>query len=210
MTRQHVILGSGGHAKVLLDALRTLNLPVTACTDTNPQRVGDTLLGIPIQSEADLETMFPPESTLLVNGVGGVGDMSPRRSVYNRFRAMGYDFATIVHPHASVADDAALGQGVQVLAGAVVVTGARIDENTIINTRASVDHDCAIGAHCHIAPGVTLSGGVSVGNASLVGTGASVIQGISLGSQCIVGAGAAVIRNVPDGATAVGVPAVCK
>ncbi|UZP66738.1 acetyltransferase [Desulfovibrio mangrovi] len=207
MTMDYLIIGSGGHARVLLDTLRCLGLPVAACSDANPERVGQTLGGVPIIAESELAARFPARTTLLVNSVGGVKDMTPRQNVFERFRKLGYRFATLVHPAAFVAEDVLLEEGVQVMAGAMIITGSRIGANTIVNTRASVDHDCLIGAHCHLAPGTTLSGTVTVGDGSLIGTGASVIQGIRIGEHCVIGAGAAVIRDIPTGATATGVPA---
>jgi UDP-perosamine 4-acetyltransferase len=207
MNTQYLIIGSGGHARVLLDTLRCLGLPVAACSDNNPDRVGQTVGGVPIIAETGLASGFPTQTTMLVNSVGGVKDMTPRRKVFEHFKSLGYRFATLVHPTAFVAADVLLEEGVQVMAGAMVITGARIGANSIINTRASVDHDCVIGAHCHLAPGTTLSGTVTVGDDCLLGTGASVIQGIRIGERCIIGAGAAVVRDIPAGVTATGVPA---
>ncbi|GFM38135.1 acetyltransferase [Desulfovibrio psychrotolerans] len=211
MHPRYVILGSGGHARVLLDTMRCLGLDAAAFSDVRPDLVGGQLNGVPIVAEAELAEgasgAFPPDATLLVNGIGGVKDMSPRRNVFRRFRELGYSFATLVHPAAFVAADVQLGEGAQVMAGAVLITGATVGENSIINTRACVDHDCSIGAHCHIAPGVTLSGSVTVGECTLVGTGAAVIQGIRIGSRCVIGAGAAVVSNIPSHSTATGVPA---
>lgn len=207
MDKHYIIIGSGGHARVLLDTMRCLGLPATACSDTNAERVGQTLNGVPIIAETDLAKQYPPETTLLINSIGGVKDMAPRRRVYEAFKKSGYRFLTLIHPTAFVAGDAIIGEGAQIMAGAIVITGSQVGENTIINTRASVDHDCVLGAHCHIAPGSTLSGSVRVGDGTLIGTGASVIQGITLGEHCVVGAGAAVVRDIPAGRTATGVPA---
>ncbi len=204
---RHVILGAGGHARVLCDLLRSAGKTVVAFSDSSPSRAGTVICGLPVIAEADLAATFSPGAVLLVNGVGGVRDMSARQAIFEQFQQRGYRFATLVHPTAFVAHDTVLEEGAQVLAGAMVITGAMVGKNTILNTRASVDHDCHIGAHCHIAPGVTLSGGVRVGDATLIGTGASVIQGIRIGTRCIVGAGAAVVRHIADGVMAVGVPA---
>src|SRR5581483_10434145 len=52
----------------------------------------------------------------------------------------------------------------------------------------------------------TLAGGVSIGAFAHVGIGSSLLPGCGIGERSILGAGAVVLRSVPDGVTAVGVP----
>ena len=92
-------------------------------------------------------------------------------------------------------------------AGAVVVTASRIGRGVILNTGCTVDHHSVIGDYAHIAPGAHLGGEVSVGALSIVGIGAVVLPRCRVGAGCTIGAGAVVTADVPDGATAVGVPA---
>ena len=106
-----------------------------------------------------------------------------------------------------IAPDAVIEPGCMICAGAVVGTGARIGAHTILNTGCTVDHDCVVGPLCHVAPGANLAGTVTLGRGVFVGIGACVIQGRTLGDWATAGAGAAVIRDVPEGATVVGVPA---
>lgn len=84
---------------------------------------------------------------------------------------------------------------------------ARTGEGCIVNTGATVDHDCVLGDFVHVAPGVNLAGTVTVGDNVMIGIGASVVPGITIVAGATVGAGAVVIRDVPAGATVVGVPA---
>lgn len=209
MERPVILLAAGGHARVLLDALRSAGeREVLGICVADRQRVGEQVGDLPVVvADEDLAAMFPPEVADLVNGLGSSGDCGPRRRLYERMQGNGYRFAAVVHPRTIVATDVRLGEGVQIMAGAVVQTGCRLGENVIINTGAVVDHDCDIGAHAHIAPGVTLSGGVRVGKGTHVGTGACVIQGVSIGAGALVGAGAVVLRDVPAGVTVAGVPA---
>ena len=202
-----LVVGAGGHARVLIDALLAASAVIAGIVDPDPRLLGTTLLGIRVLGGDEVVDGFPAAEIALVNGVGSVGLPHLRRKIFQRFTAAGYRFATVIHPSAVIAADVELAAGAQIMAGAVIQTGSRIGFNAIVNTRASVDHDGSIGDHVHLAPGVTLSGSVSVGHASHLGTGATVIQGIRIGDGCLVGAGSLVLRDVPSGATVVGAPA---
>ena len=192
MSRSVILLGAGGHARVLLDTLRLKGVEVLGYLAPASSAVDP---GVKYLSVAEVE---------LVNGVG---DLTLRQRLYDEFKSRGYRFVQVIHPSAVVSDGASLAEGVQVMAGAVVQTGAALSENVIINTRASVDHDCHIGSHTHVAVGAVLAGDVSIGERVLIGAGSTVIQGIAIGDQSIVAAGAVVIRDVPAGKTVMGVPA---
>jgi UDP-perosamine 4-acetyltransferase len=207
LSRPIIVIGAGGHAKVVIHALRDIGAEVIAAVDTDARLHGTEIAGVPVIGGDEAIESHPPGTVHLVNGVGSVSTPEIRRAVFVRLVAQGYEFAGLIHPSAVIASDVKPGQGSQIMAGAVVQPGTLIGANSIINTRASVDHDCRIGDHVHIAPGATLSGEVTVGEGSHIGTGASVIQGIFIGDRSVVGAGAAVIGDVPDGVTVTGVPA---
>jgi sugar O-acyltransferase (sialic acid O-acetyltransferase NeuD family) len=195
-----VLIGGGGHARVLLDLLRALGHPVLGFVDADPASAH--LPGTPcLGRDDDLAQQWPPSRVELVNALGSTRTTRTRRAAYERFAAAGYRFPSLVHPSAVLAPDVTLASGVQVMAGAIVQTGVRVAENSILNTGVLVDHDCDVGPHAHLAPGVTLSGSVLVGPSAHVGTGATVVQGVRLGSACLVGAGSVVVRDVPGGAT---------
>jgi carbamoyl-phosphate synthase large subunit len=202
-----ILIGAGDHAKVLIDTLQLLQVPILFATDHDEARHGKRVSGVRVAGDDLLVDEHDPASVWLVNAVGSVSKPSARRAVYETFRSKGFRFATVVHPRAIVSPAASVAEGLQVMAGAVVQPGAVLNENVLINTRASVDHDCEVGAHVHLAPGATLSGSVKVGATSHVGTNATVIQGVRLGREVVVGAGAVVVRDVPDHQTVVGVPA---
>jgi len=201
-----LILGAGGHAKVLIEALHHLHIPIKGITSADLASQGQAILGETIIGGDDKITYFSPDQIRLVNGLGSIGDSLVRRKLYESWRARGYFFAKVVHPAAVVAADVVMEDGVQIMAGAVVQPGTIICANSIVNTRTSVDHDCHIDAHVHLAPGVTLSGGVHVGENTHLGTGATVIQGVKIGRNCLVAAGALVVNDVDDGMRVKGVP----
>jgi UDP-perosamine 4-acetyltransferase len=202
-----IVLGAGGHAKVLIEALLQSGKVITGIVDPDPTLLGAEISGVPVLGGDEAVSAFPSSEIQLVNGLGSVGLPFKRQQLFERFKGLGYIFATVVHPSAVIASDVVPGEGAQIMAGAVIQPGSSIGINSIINTRASVDHDCIIGDHVHIAPGVTLSGGVSVETGSHIGTGATVIQGVSVGRGCLVAAGAVVTKVLVEGAKVRGVPA---
>lgn len=202
------ILGGGGHAKVLIEALLAGCVKIAGIVDPDPSLAGRSLLGVMVLGGDDVVLRHAPDEIRLVNGLGSIALPKERKDLFERYAALGFSFATVVHPSAVVASDVELAEGVQVMAGAVIQPGSRLGRNAIVNTRSSVDHDCRIGDHVHLAPGVTLSGAVTVGDAAHIGTGATVIQGVTIGGGALIAAGAVVIKDIPAGAVAVGVPAL--
>ena len=194
-----VIIGAGGHARVLIDALKLSEKSILGVVDSAYAAGSAGPFGLTVLGGDEAVDRFRSNEVLLINGVGTTKTTTKRDEVYRRFLAKGFHFATVVHPSAVISSSANLGEGAQVMAGCVIQTGARIGANSIINTRASVDHDCRIGETVHIAPGATLSGSVTVGDGVHIGTGAVIIQGISIGRHCLVAAGAVVYRDLPDG-----------
>ncbi|OVE81676.1 sugar acetyltransferase [bacterium K02(2017)] len=195
-----IILGAGGHGVVLLDALMECQQKILGFVDPNKDLHGKTIMGYKVLGDDSILESYDSSKVGLVNGVGSTHEMSLRKSIFVKFKGLGYHFATIVHPSAIISKSVKLAEGVQVLAGCVIQVNASIGENTIINTKTSVDHDCVIGSHIHLAPGVTVSGNVTIKESVHVGTGACIIQDINIGSKCLIGAGSVVIKDVNDGA----------
>ena len=200
-----IVIGGGGHAKVLVSTLLLQHQKVLGFVDLKPSL--PPVLGIAHLGNDSAVFVHPPDQVRLVNGVGSIDSTDLRRTVYEMFRKKQYIFENVIHPSAIIAPDVHIEDGVQVMAGAVVQPGRRLGENVIINTGARIDHDCSIDAHAHVAPGVTLSGNVHIGSGAHIGTGAIIIQGVKVGAAAIVGAGAVVIGDVPAGVTVIGIPA---
>jgi UDP-perosamine 4-acetyltransferase len=192
-----IILGAGGHARVLIDALQLAACQILGLVDPASAAGSEGPWGLPVLGGEEALSRFSPAEVRLVNGIGSVGTLALRDAVYRRGKAAGFTFARVVHPSAVVSGAAEIGEGTQVMAGAVIQCGARIGANSIINTRASVDHDCRLGETVHIAPGATLSGAVHIGDRCHIGTGAVVIQGITIGPDSLVAAGAVAYRDIP-------------
>jgi UDP-perosamine 4-acetyltransferase len=205
-----VILGGGGHAKVLIDCLKAeRSATPVAVLDSDSKRWKTELLGVPILGNDDFIPALIENKGVncFAVGVGSVGDNSTRQKLFALALKHSLLPHTIIHPTANCSLAAEFEHGAQLLAGCIVNAGARVGQNTIINTGAIVEHDARIGAHVHIATGARLCGGVTVGEGVFVGAGATVIQGVSIGAGAIVGAGAVVLDDIAAGETVVGVPA---
>jgi len=202
-----IIIGAGGHARVLISTLKALRREIAGILHPEAAMIGQSIDGIPVLGNDDKIQEYAPYSVELVNGIGSISSTRKRREIYEKFKKDGYSFATVVHPTATVMHDVVLGEGVQVMAGAVIQIGCTVGDNAIVNTGAIVDHDCVVGAHAHVAPGAVLSGNVRLGDGCHIGTGAVVIQGVAIGEGAIVGAGAVVVRDVADGKLVIGNPA---
>ncbi|MFX3635403.1 MAG: acetyltransferase [Candidatus Pristimantibacillus sp.] len=201
-----IIIGAGGHAKVIIDMLRTdPNVEVIGCIGHQPH---GTVLDIPIiGGDEALPLLFEQG---IRHAFVAIGNNSKRRILAMHAKSLGFELINAVSPRSYIAPSVSLGQGIAVMAGAIIQADSRIGSYSIINTGATVDHDAMIGESCHIAPGCTLSGCVTVGAESFLGTGVKVIDGTHIGASCMVGAGAVVIRNLPDAVLALGVPAIVK
>jgi len=204
--RPLVLLGAGGHARVLLELMRAGGHAVLGACDPQlaaegaAQWQGLDVLG----DDTTLAARLGPAQVRLILGVGQLSAGTLRERIHDRWRVLGYDFPALVHPTAWLADDVALANGVQIMAGAIVQPGCSIGENSVINTRAGIDHDCRIAANVHIAPGATLCGAVSVAAGAFIGAGAVLIQGLKVGERAVVGAGVALVRDLGPGQTLIG------
>ena len=197
-----VLIGGGGHALVVAEAARLAGLELAGFLDDDAAAA--------LASDANRLGGLTDWSA--VPGCGliiALGDLARRRAVIARAAGSGAAerFATITHPSAIVSPGAKIGRGVFIGPSAIVNPRARIGDHAIINSGAIIEHDCDLGDNTHIAPGAILGGGAAGGPDTLIGLGSRILPRIRVGAGCTVGAGAVVTRDVPDGATVVGVPA---
>ena len=202
-------IGAGGHAKVMLEILRTdPGCRLVGLLDRNRELWGKEMAGVPVLGGDELLDKLRAEGIHhAFIGVGSVGNSARRQKLYELALSHGFQVVSAIHPRAIVSPSARIGGGVAIMAGAILNADVRLGDNVIINTGAIVEHDCSIGNHTHIATGALLAGEVHVGEGSHVGIGASVKQGMRIGRNAIVGAGAVVVKDVPDNSIFVGVPA---
>ena len=195
-----LVYGGGGHGKSVIDLVRALGgHRLVGVVDDN-LKPGDHVLGLEVLGGGDELGLLRRQGIgLAVNAVGGIGDVGSRIGVFDRLRAAGFRFPTLVHPTAVVEPNAELDDGVQVFPHAYVGSQARLGFGVIVNTAAVVSHDCRLGDYVNVAPGALLAGAVTVADRSLIGMGVTVNLAVTVGQGARLGNSATVKADVPAG-----------
>ncbi|SJM93119.1 conserved hypothetical protein [Crenothrix polyspora] len=198
-----LIIGAGGHAKVVIDAVRCAygESVILQLADDNLALAGVTCM--------ELSIIAPVSRAVTTEGDFhvAVGHNGFRARLAETCLQAGMVYNSIVHPKAAVAASATMADGCFIAANAVVAPMVVLNAGCIVNHGAVVDHDCVIGRYCHIAPNATLAGDVRLGEKVLIGAGANILPGVTIGDNCVVGAGAVVLHDLPPHTTYAGVPA---
>lgn len=206
-TNEIVVVGGGGHAKVVISVLRKLKLHrIVGYTDLTDN---GTIMGVSyLGSDRELAALAAgPRKLTAVIALGQVGLGKRRYDLWSRLQSANLTFPSIVSPDAIVNEGVSGLEGVVVMDGAVINSGANVGRGAIVNTNSTVEHDVVLDDWVHVAPGATISGGVTVGRFSMIGAGATVIEGIKISAECMVGAGATVVRDLTEPGTYAGTPA---
>ncbi|TAK14517.1 MAG: biotin/lipoyl-binding protein [Anaerolineae bacterium] len=195
-----LVYGGGGHGKSVIELLQAAGgWRVAGVVDDGLPQGGRVLASEVLGGGGSLNRLYASGIRRAVNAVGGIGDLASRQKVFERLKAAGFAFPTVVHPTAFVEASAALAEGVQVFPHAYVGSEARIGFGCIINTGAIVSHDCVLEEVVNLSPGAILAGGVKVGTGALVGMGVTVNLGVTIGARARIGNGATVKSDVPQG-----------
>jgi UDP-perosamine 4-acetyltransferase len=203
MSNGVVVLGAGGHAKVVIEILRVSGYVVDYCIagDNAPDRC----MGVEVLSgDQHIARLFAAGYRLIFPAIGA---NLLRKHLASQAIEIGYTLVNAISPHAIVSPSAIIGCGVAIMGGVVINAEARIDDLAIINTGATVDHDCHIGTCAHVAPQSALAGCVQVGCLAFLGAGTVVIPEVVIGDQAVVGAGSVVVADIPASVLVVGHPA---
>ena len=203
MNPRCIVIGAGGHGKVIADILLSGGTDVLGFLDDNFAGEGQSVLGLPILGKPSSWNDFSDSHFIVA-----IGSQKIRQQMVIQLQADGQSqWLIAIHPSATVSTFSTIGVGSVVMAGAVINADAVIGIHSIVNTSATVDHDCVVGDFVHIAPGANLAGGVQIGDRTLVGVGATIAPYCTVGEDVIIGAGAVVIDNIASGRTVKGVPA---
>ena len=200
-----IVIGGGGHAKVVISILKKLGLRVIGYTDQHDKGA---ILGISyLGSDSILAELDNKRGCDAVIAVGQVGLGHQREDIWNNIRSQINRFPAIASPQAVINEDVTLGEGSMVMDGVVMNSGSVTGRGAIINSNSTIEHDVIMGDWVHVAPGATISGGVKIGSHTMIGAGAVVIEGLTIAADCMVGAGATVIRSLTEPGVYAGCPA---
>ncbi|ADA66518.1 sugar O-acyltransferase, sialic acid O-acetyltransferase NeuD family [Thermotoga petrophila RKU-10] len=208
MPEKIVLVGGGGHCKVVISVLKESgNFEIVGISDLKGNLEKE-ILGIPVKfTDDDLPFLFKEGVKNALVTIGSVGNPEKRVKLFEYLKSIGFKLPVVISKHAIVKENVTIEEGTIVMPGAIINPGTKIGKNVIINTGSIIEHDCVIGDHVHVAPGAVLSGGVIVDSETHIGAGAVIIQNIRIGKKTIIGAGAVVVRDIPDMVVAKGVPA---
>ena len=193
-----VVVGAGGHAKVVIATVRAAGGDVIAAYDDDEGRWGQQILGVPIRGPISSDEIGSAPAIL------AIGNNRARQGLAEQLEAR---WISVCHPSTSVHPSVSFGPGTVVFAGGVIQPDTSIGAHSIVNTAASIDHDCIVGDFVHIGPGVRLCGGVTVDEGVLLGVGAKVAPNVEIGPWSTAGAGAVCVVDVAGHTTVIGVPA---
>ena len=199
-----VVLGSGGHAKVVIDVVRSAAMfTVAGCVAPKGQE--GAIEGVPILGDDSILPSLVDSG--IKHAVVAIGDNNLRLRLGEKIEALGLSLPPLVSPRAYVAASAALGAGTIIMPHAIVHPCACVGRLCVVNTTAIVEHDCILGDGVHVAPRSVLCGSVRVGDRSFVGAGSTVIPNVQIGSDVLLGAGSVATRDCVSPGTYLGTPA---
>lgn len=207
MKKKLILVGGGGHAKVVIDAVDQAKYEIVGILDKDNSHLHERInnieiIGIDSQSEDFLALGIKYAFV----AIGHIGNPKIRNMLFYQLQDKGFDFINIIHRNAILSDSVRIGKGNLIMAGSILNTESCIGNNNIINTGAILEHEVVVKNGVHIAPGTVIAGGSKINDNVFIGAGSTVIQGISIGKNSIIGAGSVVIHDIPENVVAVGNP----
>ena len=203
-----VIVGSSGHAKVVIDIINKLNCYELLGLIDPFREVGENVLSVSILGSEDVLTDLCAKYQNLKIFVA-IGDNFVRKTVAEKI-SLNFnkiEFVSIIHPSVQIGENVQIGKGVVIMPGVSINSDTKIDDFVIINTNSSIDHDCHLGNFCSIAPGVALGGDCKIGILSAVSIGTTIIHRIKIGSNVVIGAASLILKDCPNDSLIYGSPA---
>ncbi len=130
-----------------------------------------------------------------------------KERLYKLYKSVGFDFATLISPHASVSSYSKLDEGVIIQKGVNVGPLVKIGICSKINVCSNIMHDVVIGNFSSIAPNGVILGYVDIGDNVFVGANSTILPHLIVENNSTIGAGAVVTKNVLNNTVVKGVPA---
>jgi len=208
MSNSIILVGGGGHCKVIIDILKENNDYDVILISDLKENLGKKILDVKIEYTDDqLKDLYKKGYKNAFVSIGKVKINEHRKKLFNKIKNIGFNVPVIVSKSAIISKYSGIGEGTLIGRTVVINPGTQIGKNCIINTGSIIEHDCIIEDNVHIGPGAILSGGTYVGNNSFIGTGAIIIQNVNISQDTLIGAGAVVVKDINESGVYVGNPA---
>ncbi len=200
--RPLVVLGTTPFAEAVAESALDAGFHVDGFVENlSPERCAEPLLGRPVHW---IDDAAPLAKTL--DAICGLG--TTRRSIFvEQAAALGFRFATVVHPTAHIVASSTLGIGVYIGPRVSISSASRIGNHAIVLQGCLVGHHVEVGDFASLMMGSRVAGSTRIGEATWIAAGATVIDHVTIGAHAVVGAGAVVVADVPDRVQVTGVPA---
>ena len=206
-----LIVGARGFAKEVLEVVSQLNelMDLVFYDDVNRNLPAKLYGKFPVLTSLDEASAYfiHTDSRFTL----GLGNPYLRKKMYEKFLAAGGQLVSTISPLACIGSfDVQIGEGSNILPGAIFSNGTKIGRGGIVYYHSSITHDCIIGEFVQISPGVTLLGKSEVGSYSQIGANATILPNVKIGQNVIIGAGAVVTKDIPDDCLVTGIPGIIK
>lgn len=194
-----LIFGGGGHAKMCIDIIKeTRTHEIIGIIDDNIP-IQNKVLDVPIiGSTSSIDQLIKEGLQFAVLGIGGVLTKGVRKKIFTSLKNKNLHIPNIIHPSSSVELSTTLGEGNQIMQGAIVGSNVEIGNNCIINSGSIISHDAVIGDNVHIAPGAIIAGGVHIKEDTIIGMGCTIFLGLTIGKNVTIHNGVNVFKDIKD------------
>lgn len=207
MREKVIIVGDGGHAKIIIDILQEMDY-YNILGVTSKEKDKKQFFGLPVLGNDDvLEDYFKKGMKNIAIGIGGFKDNKLREVIFNKYLSKGFNIINAIHPKSIIAKSTIMGKGVVIFPGVILNPEVKLGNNVIIATGSTIDHETIIEDHCLISAGVTIGADTKIGEETLCALGSKIISAVSIGNKCLIAAGAVVVSDIEANSKVFGVPA---
>lgn len=208
MKEKIVVIGNGGHAKVVIDILREMGRYEIIGVTTDKKCSDDVFCNYPVLGDDDiLCDLIRNGVKNAAIGIGGFKDNTLRKKIYEETKTKGFKVISAIHPSAVISRSALLGEGDVIFPGVVINTDVHIGNNVVIATGSTIDHETVIKDNVLISAGVNVGAYATIEEGALLALGSKVVSGVRVGGNSLVAAGAVVINDVDQDSKVFGIPA---
>jgi len=204
-----VLIGAGGTCKDVLQIIASINqitpkYNVLGLLDDNlavgTKRFGEKVLG-------KLSHATQLRDVKFVDCLGSAKSYTLREEILSNSGLLEFQFETIIHMSAFIADSAKIGEGCIIFPNVVLLADVKLGKHITVLTGCILNHDVGVDDWSILASGVNISGAVNIESSCYVGAGSCIKENISIAAGSLVGMGSVVTRDIDTKMIVTGVPA---